>query len=135
MWYNKYVGLPYKEGGRDFEGGFDCWGLVRQVILDQTGKELPRLDGVTYNPNGDKRELLKAISEYTQEPFGWKRLTNDEKPCIYNVIWLRNGGPIHFGVMIDDKRFLHIEDGCDSVIEKLDSPRWNRKIRGFFKHV
>lgn len=134
MWYNKYVGLPWKEDGRDNDG-YDCWGLVRKVLLDEVGYVLPRLDGVYFHPNGDNRPLLKAIAEYTAEPFGWEKLTNDEKPSIYNIVWLRNGGPIHFGVMVDDKRFLHVERGCDSVIEKLDSPRWNRKIKGFFKHV
>lgn len=134
MWYNEYVGRPWKEGGRDSDG-YDCWGLVRQVLLDQTGYELPRLDGVAYRSGGDRRGLLKAIAEYTKEPFGWEKLTNDQKADIYNVVWLRNGGPIHFGVMIDSKRFLHVEEGCDSVIESIDSPRWQRKIRGFFKHV
>lgn len=131
MWFNDYVGLPYKQGGRD-HNGYDCWGLVRQVVLDQTGLELPLLEKDEYNPKADKRLLIKAITEYTAEPFGWERRKPNEKPQALDVVWLRNGGPIHFGVMIDSKRFLHVEEGCESVIEKIDSPRWERKVRGFF---
>lgn len=135
MWWNKYVGMEWKEGGRD-SSGYDCWGLVRAILKEQTNIELPRLEHIAYRNGGDKRALLNAIREYSESitKDEWKQLTFDKEKCIYDVIWLRNGGPIHFGVMIDNKRFIHVEEGCDSVIESVDSPRWSKKIRGIFRH-
>lgn len=135
MWWNEYVGKPWVEGGRDSKG-FDCWGLVRQVLIDQVNIELPKLENAVYKNGGDTRALLTAIKEYANsfDKGEWPMINKGEKAQEYDVVWLRNGGPIHFGVMIDKKRFIHVEEGCDSVIESIESPRWERKVRGYFRH-
>jgi hypothetical protein len=48
MWANTYVGLPWKERGRD-RGGIDCFGLVRLVLIEQRGVRLPSFAG-DYDP-------------------------------------------------------------------------------------
>lgn len=135
MWWNDYVDRPWKEGGRDNDG-FDCWGLVRVVYKSQIDVDLPRLELAVWRRGGDARKLLKAVREYSDQ------LQKDEfVPLLldgnykeFDLLWLRNGGPIHFAVMIDDKRFIHVEEGCDTAIEKINSLRWERKIRGVFRH-
>lgn len=135
MWWNDYIGLPWCEGGRD-NGEYDCWGLVRDILLTHGGIELPRLDHVAYSHGGDQRQLIKAIKEYNESIVKdeWNQLTFDEKKCMFDILWLRNGGPIHFAVMIDDKRFIHIEEGCNAVVESVDSMRWKNKVRGIYRH-
>lgn len=36
-WLDRYIGLPWKIGGRELHGGIDCWGLVRLVMRDEAG--------------------------------------------------------------------------------------------------
>lgn len=133
MWYNDYVGLPFKEGGRD-NGEYDCWGLVRAVLSEQVNIQLPRLDNLRFNKNTDRRKLIREINDYANAIDGWRQLTLDGNYDTYDICWLRNGGPIHWGVMVSNKLFLHVERGCDSVIERIDSPQWHNKVRGMFRH-
>ena len=40
-WLDRYIGLPWKIGGRELHGGIDCWGLVRLVMRDEAGIDMP----------------------------------------------------------------------------------------------
>ena len=39
-WLNRYIGKPYKYGGRDMEG-LDCYGLVKVIYNDRYNLKLP----------------------------------------------------------------------------------------------
>lgn len=49
------------------------------------------------------------------------------------VVFRRGRRPNHMGVCIGRGRFLHVEEGCRSCIERLSSPLWNRRIVGFYR--
>lgn len=129
---NTYVGLRWKKGGRS-TAGFDCWGLVRHVLAQEADLHLPRLDHLFYEPTRDTRELLRGIAQYTKTMEGWSPVSVAHKQR-FDVIHLRSGGPIHFGIMVDERRFLHIERGCDSIVESVGSMQWARKIKALYRH-
>ena len=52
-WLNRYIGKPYKYGGRDVTG-LDCYGLVKLIYKEQYNQNLP--DWTTDDP-------IKAIAQ------------------------------------------------------------------------
>ena len=47
-WTADYVGLPFKEGGRDRQG-LDCYGLLRLVINERFAGTVPEYEGIAYS--------------------------------------------------------------------------------------
>ena len=126
MWYNKYIGLPYKDNGRT-TAGIDCWGLACLVYREHFDIELPTLDGAYL---GSQDLVIKELVAHTKE--SWIP-TNDPKPgdiCVFNIL----GEPTHVGIYLGDGMFLHARAGQDSVIELLDSHRWNRRLEGIYSY-
>mgnify|MGYP000138217874 CR=1 FL=1 len=60
-WVSAYVGLPFKEGGRNRDG-LDCYGLLRLVINERFGGAVPEYEGIAYRP-GEDRSLLAALMD------------------------------------------------------------------------
>jgi cell wall-associated NlpC family hydrolase len=125
--FSEYIGIPFVDHGRD-ESGCDCWGLVRLVYRNEYGIELSDLGPLYQNTEdaaGMKQVFLAALPQ-------WRQV---EKPEIGDVVLLRiMGNPIHVGIVIDDGKMLHVEQGLDSVVERFDSSMWLKRIEGFFRH-
>ncbi|NMW23861.1 C40 family peptidase, partial [Rhodanobacter denitrificans] len=58
-WAGPYVGIPYRTHGRD-RAGVDCWGLVRLVMAEVFGAELPDY-GDTYRDGEDWGAIGDAV--------------------------------------------------------------------------
>lgn len=127
MNYDSYIGLPYKENGRD-KSGVDCWGLARIFYDEQLGIKLPSYadlyDG-SYDP--------KAVATINYFKDSWSKVSTPQLGdlCLFNIL----GEPIHVGVYIGGDKFLHSRDGKDSVIERLNSPQWFRRLEGFYRYT
>ncbi len=134
QWTEKYVGIPYRDHGRNLEGGLDCWGLVRLVLEEEADIKMPLLENLKFHRGCDRRALGKAIEEYDKTAIDWNRLKMDDPVDCLDVIWLRNGGPIHFGVVVAPGWMLHVEEGSDSCLERYDGLVWKNRIMGVFRH-
>lgn len=125
-WSERYIGLPYAANGRTRDG-LDCWGLVRLVHAEQFSNVLPSYSD-DYDGPEDQRaaELIAAARE------GWVRV-EDHQPG--DVVVLRMWGEAtHVGVITEPGMFLHIRIGRDSVVERLDSALWARRIEGVYRY-
>lgn len=121
-----YVGIPFKEKGRD-ESGLDCWGLVRLWYDKELGIELPSYIDV-YQTTKDI-EITETIKK--EQAIKWESV---EKPVRGDVVLLRiKGLPWHVGIYLGDNRILHVEQGCDSVIENLGRSKWKNRILGYYR--
>jgi sulfur carrier protein ThiS len=126
MKYDKYIGLPYKEKGRDITG-VDCWGLVCLYYRDELGIELPSYQEEYNSP--DDPNVIRAISLYKDS---WELTTTPSEGDV--VLFNIYGEPRHIGVYLGNNRFIHSREGSDSVIDSIASPRWASRIEGTYKY-
>ena len=126
----KIMNMPFKDTGRDYNGG-DCYGVVYLGFRDVLNIDLPRHDE-EYQDAGDSKESRKNISDIISDHRRkWEQV---KRPQEMDVILFRIGGqPIHVGLMIDDKNFIHCEKKRGSSIESINSIRWILRREGFFR--
>lgn len=132
-WAARYVGLPYVDKGRT-RSGCDCWGGVRLVLAEVFGVTLPDYTDA-YTTADDSRSVAAAVTVGLEHD--WQPVT---QPQSGDLLILKIGGrPWHCALMVTRDRFLHwlppSSAGVQSFscIERLDSPRWARRIEGFYR--
>ena len=128
-WVGEYVGLPFASLGRD-RAGCDCWGLVRLVLAEQFGIDLPSY-AEDYEDANSGSKVAPLIAAHKDD---WQPVDQADA-CLGDVALLRTKGwPMHVGLIVARGRMLHIEAGINAVIERLDSPIWRQRIVGIFRH-
>lgn len=110
MDWDKYVGLPWKDCGRD-ESGYDCYGLFCAAFEEGTGVTLPSLSG-SYTTYEDRAAVAAALAG-GRGP--WARATLPPRPFDALLVPLR--GLWHVALIVQEGRMLHIRARQTSVIE------------------
>lgn len=124
---SKYIGIKYTNHGRGFSG-VDCWGLVWLVYKNEFGIELPLWTSEYADANKASYKELTSNREYFSL---WKELPS----AVYGSVGLfqiaRN---FHVGLCLDPRslRILHILEGSNAAIERVDSVLWKHRIRGWY---
>jgi len=127
MNFSKYIGLPYKHLGRDFDG-VDCFGLLRLIYKEELDIVLPDYTDLKYSKDWYKKE--DHIVENFQKYF----YIIDRSEKVFDcIIFYLNSGFIanHCGVYISDDKFIHIYEDETSMISRL-SEFWIAKV---YKHI
>nr|BDD43792.1 tail assembly protein [Spirochaetaceae bacterium] len=125
---NQYIGIPYREGGRDLTGT-DCWGLAVLVLGEVYGIRLPSLTG---EYSHDDREELERFVDTTKATVK-AHVTESPEPGDLVVLKYR-GRSTHIGVYVGDGLVLHNVGGTHtSRIERADSPGIARRIEGWYR--
>jgi hypothetical protein len=123
--YGDYLNLPYAANGRE-RAGLDCWGLVRLVLQEQHGIELPTYLEIDANDHGAVRQAMLRARE------GWLPVTQPESG---DVVHLRLGDEMHVGVVTRQGWMLHVMRGERSSFARLDDTRWRNRILGFYRYT
>jgi len=124
-----YIGLPFVEHGRA-RGGVDCWGLVRLILHEQFGLDVPSYTE-SYTTTQEGAEIAALI---VRESVGWPEvLLAAAQPG--DVLILRiMGQPWHCGMVIESPYFLHADRTMGTVRDRWDSLLWSRRILGVHRH-
>lgn len=138
-WVSRYVGIPYIDRGRGPDA-YDCWGLVRLIMAERFGVELPRFDELYWTDLSYCRELGRRV-DATAQGFDcvWLNRGNELPPLDQlrpgDVLLMRlSGSPVHVGVIASTPWFVHTEVAQDSCVDSLDGLRWSRRVYGVYRH-
>lgn len=128
-WVASYVGLPFKDGGRD-RAGVDCWGLVRLVYARECKIDLPSYGEISAH------DLMAVAGEVEGacDADPWMPVHPASLRIYDVVVMIRRHRPVHMGVMIDAASILHIEQKTDSVMVPLSHPSLVFRRRLFRRH-
>jgi cell wall-associated NlpC family hydrolase len=119
---NKYIGLPYEQ--------YDCWQFICHYYNQELGILLPTFAG-EYRNGADHQNINRI---YTRE------LARQIWPAIEDARWPDlavfhiDGEDWHAGIVVGAKHMLHIQKGCNSVIEKFTNLRWKNRLYGFYRY-
>lgn len=132
-WANNYVGVPYKENGRDCDG-CDCYGLVWLVYKEALGINLPLYD-YTYSHETPATEIAEMIQAGAKGA-DWQQLGKSEPLEPGDVLLFRHiGDGQHIGLYVGESQMLHTDRGHDAVVVDLGSAKWQSRIIGTYRHT
>lgn len=126
----KIMSMPFMDKGRDYDGG-DCFAVVYLAYRDVFGVQLPKyLD--EYDDAGESSATRTQIKDAVlQHKRKWEQV---ESPQAMDVVLFCLGGqPLHVGLMIDKKSFIHCEKKIGVVIESLNDTRWVLRKEGIYR--
>lgn len=133
-----FVGLPFADHGRG--DGYDCWGLIRAVLLELRGLALPSY-GEAYRAASDQAQVAVAIQDGLVRDF-----VRVDRPQPFDLVIFNIGGkPWHVGLVVAPNQFLHCPEptelpdgrttGGTSRLERLDDRMWHKRIEGYYRHA
>lgn len=133
-WAGGYVGIGWRERGRDRAAGLDCWGLVQLVYAERYGILLPsHHDG--YDGSQDRLGVAALMNGEIAKADRWARL-DDHDGRVGDLVLLRIGGELgHVGVLVGTCHLLHAQYGTESCIERLDLGVWSKRRAGLARYV
>lgn len=125
MWYERYIGWPYKFGGRD-SSGVDC--LTLMILI---AKERFNIDAA---PQGELKEDWAKLDRdrYWKETLHYGALipkidhTRDGDLVLFRF----KGYASHAGFMVDNNKFIHILDNDIVRVDYLRKHPWKNRFWG-----
>ena len=86
--WNRYMRIPWKEGGRGLDGA-DCYGWLRIVVLEEFGLDLPSWSNAYDGPVSASHTLQAHIDDEV-EGLAWSPVgRGEERTLDAAVIWDR----------------------------------------------
>jgi len=129
-WAGSYVGLQWKANGTD-HGGVNCWTLVRLVLAEQCGLDLPTYDDTPVEKTLAIADKIGAEIKCWRDVTGRQRMAFDVAVMADRV---GHGPAAHVALFVSPTDLLHIE--IDRAAHIVPFNHWSirRRIRAIFRH-
>ncbi|EOC99918.1 C40 family peptidase [Caldisalinibacter kiritimatiensis] len=123
----KFKNVPFVHNGRSLEKGVDCLGFV-VLFYKEFGIEVPDNDGKPIEKNWFKKDPERYIRGI--QSLGKKAVSiNELQPLDLVYFAISHNIITHTGIMIDNKRFVHMSPKSGFLVSKLER-HWKRRFRG-----
>lgn len=122
MWWNDYIGIPYKEWGYD-RSGLNCYTLFWLIQREVFGKDLPRHDDRLYDV-----EAKKALGHTIP-------LETAESGDVLHMFSVKDGrrSDTHIATVTEPGKCIHILKGTDSVVVDYTKQPWKNFVIGAYR--
>jgi len=127
-WVKKYIGIPFISNGRTTDG-CDCYGLVRLVLRNEYGIELPELSD-NYADAMNVRETARLFAENLPVLTAEKIDAPEEKAV---VVITEHGAAAHIGIAAGGGYILHAGVKTGSVCQRETHPGLRGRIEGYYR--
>jgi murein DD-endopeptidase / murein LD-carboxypeptidase len=128
-WVKKYIGIPFMSNGRTL-AGCDCYGLVRLVLRNEYGIDLPELSD-NYADALNVKETSRLFAENLPVLAGQKIPVPQERAV---VVIAEHGVAAHVGIVAGGGYILHTGIKTGSVCQRETHPGLRGRIEGYY-HV
>jgi len=128
---NKYIGIPFLDEGRTFEG-CDCYGLIKLYFKHELKIELPE---VLIHPDQSALAMMKFLN-VVSEHFKRCDLPAEDYGIALKTDPIHPNMVTHFGVVVKYEgklQMLHTFRNIESHIVELDHLCYKNKIEGFYE--
>ena len=133
MNFSKYVNLPFKNLGRDFNG-VDCYGLVYLIYKEELEIIIPDFTELCYSQEWYRKQDESIITAHID-----KRWISVDPPFkrFDGVIFYKHPNSMmanHVGLMIDSSKFIHVREDDVSMVSELNQNYWKSRLYGGMRY-
>jgi len=126
-WVGKYIGIPFVSNGRTLEG-CDCYGLVRLVLHNEYGIELPELSD-DYSSALNLAQTERLFAEKRPVLAAEKLSAAREKAV---AVITERGVAAHIGIAAGGGYILHTGAKTGSICQRETHPGLRGRIEGYY---
>jgi len=127
-WVAKYIGIPFVSNGRTPEG-CDCYGLVRLVLRNEYGVNLPELSD-NYTDALNVKETARLFAE-NLPVLAAEKISGPEEKAV--VVITEHGVAAHIGIVAGSGFILHTGVKTGSVCQRSTHPGLRGRIEGYYR--
>ncbi len=129
-WVSQYLGIPYRELGRD-RSGCDCWGLLALIWREQFGRDLPDYTRPRWIEGANPSVIGSGAAEYASQ---FVRVEPGNELLGDGVLLRMRGHPLHVGLVLAPGWMLHTHESADSCVENYERFIWRNRVIGIYRY-